>query len=735
MNLAESCGKFFEKFYDFTDRDKNCLVRTLELFCKSGKKEDAFSVYFSFCEIYNLLGKGYSGAQKLLELLADHEYHSGGLLEKHRDHYSHSVYVFALGLAFFAADEKLQKTFGKPSDFIYLWGLTSLFHDIGYPFQLAHEQIKNYTRDLFGERADNPHVVYSNTDSFLHAGKGCRIAGEEKIFYDINELLAFGVCQRTGYDFSTVKDVFSRKVTASKFMDHAYFSAVLLFKQIEERGSINSDKLDVLTAIALHNSFNKFDMPDAVRLSLQNHPYAYLLMLCDELQNWDRTAFGHSSKKDPLAWDIDLELGDGVINITYIFDSFNIEIPGRNASRQNRNVSKLFPEGRPEFVSEILRYVDPHAETGVKAVEKPKDKQLHKYTSADNFVNIYNFAKVIHNSYREIYGGETFEELDLEFKLSNIEQAKSYSYKLELINCFYSDRELDYPVLKEFTSGTGEEELREQKDDLGFLAREEHLRWVREKLQAGWRYGTSYIDPENGTEDRKKRNLLKEHRDIVPYDVLSETERKKDELMIKNMIPLLYEQGNCIRIYRYRLGRKPDLEIATIGHRLMRGDTEKIKNMVKDILARYQKEYRVIVRSKFAYGADLLIAECAAELGITLKAVLPLDYEEHIAYMRNEAKENKIAFGEAEELRMRHLLAQTVRCTTKKDPVYFLAEANKYMINKCTKLIAVWDGIETLEKDGSGRIFNPGGTYHCIQVAKARGFSEKDIHIVPCERY
>ena len=33
---------------------------------------------------------------------------------------------------------------------------------------------------------------------------------------------------------------------------------------------------------------------------------------------------------------------------------------------------------------------------------------------------------------------ESFEKLPLEFKVSNIEQAKSYAYKLELINCFYT---------------------------------------------------------------------------------------------------------------------------------------------------------------------------------------------------------------------------------------------------------------------------------------------------------
>ena len=160
--LAKLTIKFFENvcFAEIPgtacpESDRQCFIRALNQFLSSGDKGDAFTVYFCFSEIFKLFGDGYGNTQKLLELLSDHEYHSGELLSKHRDHYSHSVYVFALGLAIYANDSAYRVNFLKFYSlldnnsshlrFLYLWGMAALFHDIGYPFQLAHEQIKIYT--------------------------------------------------------------------------------------------------------------------------------------------------------------------------------------------------------------------------------------------------------------------------------------------------------------------------------------------------------------------------------------------------------------------------------------------------------------------------------------------------------------------------------------------------------------------------------------------------------------
>ena len=55
--------------------------------------------------------------------------------------------------------------------------------------------------------------------------------------------------------------------------------------------------LDALTAILLHNSLYKFDVTNIrskenIPFKMQLHPLAFMLMLCDELQCWDRTSYG-----------------------------------------------------------------------------------------------------------------------------------------------------------------------------------------------------------------------------------------------------------------------------------------------------------------------------------------------------------------------------------------------------------------------------------------------------------
>lgn len=750
--LNELSCKFFNRKLNIDDNDKNCLSAAIDKFCRTGTKEDAFTVYFCFCEIYKVFGKGYDTMSKLLELLSDHEYHSGELLIRHRDHYSHSVYVFALGLSIYAEDKSFADAFsafygsGDASDFLYLWGLTALFHDIGYPFELAHAQVGVYTSELWHDNDSiRPYVSFGNMGKLLEITP--QALGEINYRLSVktvNELFALHINARLGYPILEVFDVLNKRYSNQpKYMDHAYFSAVLLARQLMDAGKpFLNPLLDVLIAILLHNKLNSRSLSSSKPFSVKTHPLAYLLVLCDELQNWDRTAFGYVSKKDPLAWTVDINIRNGILAIAYVFDSDKIVMPSHESCecghcdnvRENENVKKI-RDG--SFIENICGLIDSHVKIEATATVRAKEKKRAMFASSDKFINLCDFARAIHESYRKEFGGPVFSDLSLEFKLSNIEQAKSYAYKLELINCFYSDKELDYPIVNGFVRAD-EPCCHGERNDLNFLAREEHLRWVREKLANGWRYGREYVSiDENGNEvqDKSMRDSEKIHKDIVPYDCLSEYDRKKDELMIANMVPFLYQYGHGVRIYSYRDGRKPTLNIAGCGHRTIAMNNNAARAEIKRILANYAKDYRVVVRTNFAFGADQIIAECANELGITLKAVLPYDYEEYIERIKEDASAYKYKFSYDDELRMRHLLAQAVSCKTVRDDKFGYLEASKYIINKCDKLIALWDGVETKLIDEHGMPINQGGTWHNICLAsQSRGLKDTDIHIVKCER-
>ncbi len=743
-SLGNLCDAFFEMSME-KQEDSGCMQRVLHKFCETGKKEDAFSVYFCFCEMFKVFGSGYETMSKLTEFLSDYEYRSGELLEKHRDHYSHSVYVFALGLAIYANDPSFAKrisAFYKQNQFsntrfLYLWGLTALFHDIGYPFQLAHEQIKAYTKNLWGVSKSNPYVVYQNMDWLLALSPQAQAHCRFPLAKTVGDLLAYGIHDRLGYPLATLQELLQTRYTNQpEFMDHGYFSAVLLAHRLMQSDiRLTDDILDVLTAIALHNNLNRYDIKKAVSpapfaVDSLKHPLAYLLILCDELQNWDRTAFGYVSKKDPLAWKVDLEISNGKIKVDYVFDSFLVLSATHEPTKAgteivNANVQKL-QSGK--FVKDINELIVCHAVIEAAAVEQKKDRKVRVFASSDSFINLCDFAIAIHKSYQSICGGPSFEELPLEFKLSNIEQAKSYADKLELINCFYSEKELDFPVVKEFTSRSSDDLANGKRDDLGFLSREEHLRWVKEKLAAGWKYG-----PPLGT--KADRNKQKINSDIIPYDCLPEAEKEKNKQTIQNMISFLYQYGHGVRIYSYRTGVKPVLDIAGCGHRTISMENETLKEQIKQILRGYQEQYRVVVRTNFAFGADQLIAQCANELGITIKAAIPFPYEEYIARIKADAKQYHYRFTEADEMNMRHLLAQVISLKEIPDPEFTYLEASKYIINKSTKMIALWDGVETLLQDEQGHPINQGGTWHNIFIAKnSRGMKDEDIHIIKCER-
>ena len=751
--LFECSNKFFEMLdmscYDkqeTAESDKLCFQNSLKQFLTSGKKEDAFSVYFCFSEIFKLFGQGYDNIKKLIEMLSDHEYHSGELLSKHRDHYSHSVYVFALGLAFYANDPAFRRNYltfyhleddgNSAFDFLKFWGMVSLFHDIGYPFQIAHEQIKTYAEEVWGtEGDDRPFVSYGNFTKMIALNssvseKLASVFPDAEPFLSYNDLFAYGLQKREGYDPTAVcKKLTERVIEQPKFMDHGYFSAVILARQLFSSPDydFNMHYLDVLTAILLHNNFNKHDAPNKHAIRFDEHPLAYLIILCDELQCWDRLAYGKVSKRDPVAWDFGLEIAENKLRVCYTYDSYETRTYNEDDLKLKVALNKNYAEmDTGVFVEKIREYIDTPLKIIVTTREKKKQKKTNLFASDDNFISLCDLAKAIHASYNDHcmllssdFMSEDFGNLDLEFKLSNIEQAKSFSYKLELINCFYSRKDLDYPVVEDFNKVDTN-----YKNNLGFLCREEHVRWVKEKLAMGWKYGTDYTTKE-------ERNRKKIHKDIVPYEMLSKDDRSKDELMVKNILRLLKKFDSNIKIYNYRMGRRPNLEIAGTGHRFFNDDPIKLKERVKEILAEYSKTNNVIVRTCFAYGADQLIAECALELGLTLKANLPMPLEKYIENVRQDVIAHGRPFTEEDELRMRHLLAQTAVCKIVEDSKFTYAEANNYIVNQCDKLIALWDGKEIPFEDQDGRPINRGGTYDCIRMAKA---NKKEVIVVECYR-
>lgn len=590
------------------DLDRLCLERELEAFIDSGVAEDAYTVYYCYLEMF--MGT-YGRSNKMIELLSEFESNASSLLMKHRDHYSHSVYVFALGLAIYETSDRFREAFQRfygfrPGEqeheaaafFLEYWGLTALFHDIGYPFEIPFEQVLAYF-EVDGMARDQgcPYLAYHNLTYLSRLDEGAadhfaRLFG--KRFSSVEDLLAFGIHRRLGAAYG-VTEAYLKRVIRKKptdpdkngyFMDHAYFSATRLYQELaEERGAaaLTAAHLDALTAILLHNSLFKFavafykdEQKHKPPLKAEQHPLAYLLMLCDELQCWDRTAYGRNSRGELHPMGAEFDFDRGMIHALYCFDAEESEKIGAyeaayRAWEQGGRAGKPprlkaysdMAEKEQRFCTDIEKIVDLSeyplsVTTFLRAADR---KAKHTYLSGSSFLHMYDFAVALNGRYRytdredQVSAEEltqAFDRMSLEYKLSNINQAKSFARYLNAIGCFYTDRPVDYEMLRAFSP-----------EQIDVFAPMEHARWVREHRARGWTggdlYETAPLTPDTAEARMALREQLRQHKLCLNGDFgeleiarhylsLSEEDQGKDWKPFNSMLRLI-RKFDGLRIY------------------------------------------------------------------------------------------------------------------------------------------------------------------------------------------
>ena len=74
------------------DIDRLCFENAVARFVKSGRKEDAFDVYFCYLEMF--VGD-YKKTRRMIELLSEFEANGSGLLMKHRDTFCICIFTGA----------------------------------------------------------------------------------------------------------------------------------------------------------------------------------------------------------------------------------------------------------------------------------------------------------------------------------------------------------------------------------------------------------------------------------------------------------------------------------------------------------------------------------------------------------------------------------------------------------------------------------------------------------------
>ena len=203
---------------------------------------------------------------------------------------------------------------------------------------------------------------------------------------------------------------------------------------------------------------------------------------------------------------------------------------------------------------------------GKAYIETPKKY----YLSESRFINLYNFAMILNGRWNNAAWkaaktagqeekflsdeniikefSESFKSLSLEYKLTNINQAKAFAKYMNAIGCFYTDKPVDFELVESFTA--------EEMVTIGVL---EHQRWLQEHYDMGWVYGTP---------EKKDRDLLRQHMDMVPdhneneytislqeaknnYKRLDKEEQDKDTDPMECMLAML-KMFDGLRIYRLK---------------------------------------------------------------------------------------------------------------------------------------------------------------------------------------
>jgi hypothetical protein len=316
---------------------------------------------------------------------------------------------------------------------------------------------------------------------------------------------------------------------------------------------------------------------EPLRLS-DGQPLSYLLMLCDELQCWDRASYGQNSRSGIYAFDFDMQFSDDGMRWTYFYDkTYESKVLAAKSYKDMlykgyTKKSGAIRNDRSKFVDDIdeiicVKNVVPAFEPDVKTLDpsnlievhiEGKQKKTGLYLSDSNYINLYAFALALNGRYAGVKSADemkkAFEEnLSLEYKLSNIAQAKGFAAQLESIGCFYTDRPCDYIPVTDFKALIREPG---HENDLTKIAIAEHERWCVEKRAMGWDYGTVHVGAITLDDGKKKNdNIMRErirlHHDLNEYSNLEAEEQIKDSDSMEQMLVLIREYDG-LTIYRMR---------------------------------------------------------------------------------------------------------------------------------------------------------------------------------------
>ena len=255
--------------------------------------------------------------------------------------------------------------------------MAALFHDIGYPVEMVNTQLQQFFSYVINEKAGmqevRPYIAYKD---FAALDMIKKRPDQETILADITglsdqvnpyrptNLIAYDIAGMFDLSYEQthiVMDSYLDIMQNKGFIDHGFYSALIVLRWYgeaiqyadSERSNLFTQIVDAATAIFLHNAYKKtfqnppFDLPG---IDPSKAPISFLLILCDELQEWNRKAYGRVVRTCVQVDDIsDLYIDGTCLNLHYIATEgyMNPEfILGKKKGLQHTlQLDKIFPDG------------------------------------------------------------------------------------------------------------------------------------------------------------------------------------------------------------------------------------------------------------------------------------------------------------------------------------------------------------------------------------------------------
>lgn len=551
MDRRESIDSFFTEIQrgalEVPSEQLGYFRKALMDFDESECKKRAEDVYLWFTALNRFEDREGRPLNSLMDTMKAYEERSSTFTESQRDHYVHSVNVFLLGMQIYMSSERFRNAFASTGDttfenvherFLYSWGHAALFHDVGYPVEIALNQAKAFTRTIAGigasEGADRTDAGLLVHDFQLIS----RMEPAEWEGLDLFSVLSRRVSSRLGLDYGRVYETVSGFVDTMYngcFIDHGFYSALILLRSMAssmQRARLPAHRfdfevVDAAAAIMLHNFYRGvFTSPrydyDCGPMDVRSFPLAYLLILCDELQDWNREKYGVRTMKSIHPDYSRVSMRGEVLTINY--RTADCGVCGGFIEDKEVLLNHLLDIGSAFNGLRITCSCDRSADLLMASLE---DRAGGEYPAPmlDNMIEI---AKWIHHDYNEKRLIEypdrsleypTWECLTQDLKYSNIMQAMDIPNKLRAIG-YHIGREGEGSVVEEFT-----------EEEILYMAILEHQRWMDERAANGWIWG-----PEKDVEKRISPHM-------VEWDKLSDEIKQYDIEAVENTIQWLDRVG------------------------------------------------------------------------------------------------------------------------------------------------------------------------------------------------